>query len=272
MSLFGWYDDDDEMAKGLGCRERRDVILALNGNLDIPGHQASPDFHSDKPIRGSITHSSRTLETQWQTQPLSGSSRFDLEQAIRTYDTSFTTFTHLYRIFVLHHSHPSTSVLKHKPSFVPELEHVYTSYTATLQSFLHLVLLEQQAWDPKSACLGVEEIFTAYLDLLTSEFGGTRGWGFDPHAETPSMEGYYVHLEQRFLLSQTVPLIQLSDEMEEESDADDPYTEDVSADKPRAREGIRKNIPTGRTRKRPVLRARGSSSDPSRAGVRKSRQ
>ncbi|KAG7528114.1 hypothetical protein FFLO_06406 [Filobasidium floriforme] len=129
--------------------------------------------------------------------------RLELADAVQAYDTAYTQFARMYR--AMHETPPYQYPLPHATGlggwrFVPEIEHVHVAYTAMMQSYVRLCVMERQYWDEKSVCLEVDGLYSAYRTFLGSAFRGVAGWPVDFDARLPTMDGYYEGLERQYRL------------------------------------------------------------------------
>ena len=129
---------------------------------------------------------------------LSPRHRLELKQAVQAYDTAHTQFARLYRAMHDHMTTRNNGTTSWR--FIPEVEHVHIAYTATMQSYVRLCVMERAHWDEKSACLEMESLYSAFRTFVGSSFRAAAGWPVDFEAKVPSMDGYFEALERQYRL------------------------------------------------------------------------
>lgn len=207
------------------------VYIALYGKLtDVEDDQQQRrrEPTGRKPVKQDLQHSQKprrrcSAEVDWtvgersQAHP-SARQRLELKEAIHAYDTAYTQFSRLYRAM---HKPPSPIGKLNRWRFIPEVEHVHVAYTAMMQSYVRLSILERAHWDTKSVCLEVDSVFAAFRSFVGSAFRDAAGWPVDFEARVPSMEEFYEALERQYRLKAYGQSIGASMEVEEEEDIEE---------------------------------------------------
>lgn len=194
--------------------EESQVYIALYGRLEKNdtgaegSRQTSAGSKPGKPDQSRVPRRRCSAEIDWTAGQrsramLTPRHRLELADAVQAYDTAYTQFARLYR--AMHETPPYQYPLPHATDlggwrFVPEIEHVHVAYTAMMQSYVRLCVMERQYWDEKSVCLEVDGLYSAYRTFLGSAFRGVAGWPVDFDARLPSMDGYYEGLERQYRL------------------------------------------------------------------------